>query len=133
MSEPASEVRVVMAAINRAWRENHPKEMQPFLHPDITMALPGFSATVAGRDVLLSSFAEFCSNARVLQYDETDEQAHVIGDTAIVSFRFTMLYERASYRERSTGRDIWVFQRQNGRWLAVWRTMIDLKDERQSL
>jgi len=133
MSDPSSEVHEAMAAINRAWRENHPMEMQSFLHPDITMALPGFSGTIAGRDALLASFVEFCSNARVLEYKESDEQAHVIGETAIVNFRFNMLYERTSYRERSTGRDIWAFQRQGGRWLAVWRTMIDLNAERQPL
>jgi hypothetical protein len=24
----------------------------------------------------------------------------------------------------------WAFERRDGRWLAIWRTMVDLKEER---
>jgi hypothetical protein len=40
-----------------------------------------------------------------------------------------MLYERSGERFRATGRDLWVFQKQSGAWIAVWRTMLDV-DER---
>jgi hypothetical protein len=131
MSNEVSSVRQSMAAINRSWRENRPKEMGPYLHPDITMILPGFTGVITGRDALLASFVEFCSGARVLDYEESDEQIQVIGDSAFVSYRFMMVYERPSYREKSTGRDIWAFQKQEGHWLAVWRTMVDLRGERE--
>ena len=127
-----SEVHETMAAINRAWRENRPSEMQSHLHPEVTMVLPGFSGTIVGKEALLLSFIEFCSNARVLEYSEGDEQIQVIGCIAFVNFRFEILYERESYRERSTGRDLWVFKRDDKRWFAVWRTMVDLKESRQS-
>jgi hypothetical protein len=130
MNKPESEVHLTMAAINRSWYENRPSEMRPYLHPDITMILPGFSGMVAGRDILLSSFVEFCSNARVLEYNESDEQIQIIGNTAFINYRFDMLYERATYRERSTGRDVWAFVRLNKKWLAVWRLMTELKEDR---
>lgn len=86
-----------------------------------------------GKGLLLAGFIEFCSNARVLEYKESDEQIQVIGDIAFASFRFDMLYERALYRERSTGRDIWAFKQSDGKWLAVWRMMVDLKEDRETI
>jgi Domain of unknown function (DUF4440) len=133
MSGLESDVHKVMAAINRAWRENRPAEMEVYLHPDVTMVLPGFNGAVTGRETLLTSFDEFCSNARVLEYMESDEQIQIISNIAFVNFRFEMLYERAAYRERSTGRDVWVFKSQDGKWLAVWRLMVDLKEIREIL
>ncbi len=105
--------------------------MLPYLHPQVVMVLPGFTGTVAGRDPLLAGFDEWCLNARVVEYKESDEQIQIIGNVGVISFRFDMLYERTSYRERSVGRDIWVFEYQNGKWVAVWRTMVDLKEERE--
>lgn len=125
-----SKLHETMAAINRAWRENRPSEMRAYLHPDITMVFPGFSGKATGIDDMIGGFEEWCANARVIEYEESDEQVQVIGNIGFVSFRFDMLYERATYRERSTGRDIWVFERSDRKWLAIWRTMVDLKEER---
>jgi len=94
------------------------------------MAFPGFQGSICGRDALVSSFVEFCKNARVIEYEESDECVNVIGNCAIATFRFKMLYERATYREHSSGRDLWVFQKQGDRWIAVWRTMMELAEER---
>ena len=49
----------------------------------------------------------------------------VVGETAVVSFGYQMVYERSGSRYRVTGRDLWVFQKQGGAWIAVWRTMLD--------
>ena len=62
------DVRRAIETINAAWRENRPRDMTALLHPDIVMAFPGFSGTLAGREALLAGFDEFCSNARVLDY-----------------------------------------------------------------
>ncbi len=132
MNNRESEVHDAMALITRAWRENRPTDMYPCIHADVTTVFPGFSGAIRGRDNLLAGFVEFCQNARVLEYNESDEQIHIIHDVGVVSYRFDMLYERASYRERSTGRDIWVFERVDGKWTAVWRTMVDLQEQRQT-
>jgi hypothetical protein len=125
------DVRGAIEQINAAWRENRPRDMTALLHPDIVMAFPAFSGTLAGREALLAGFDEFCSNARVLDYREANLQVNVVGDTAVTTFTFAMVYERAGHREHSTGRDFWIFARQDGRWIAVWRTMMDLAEQRQ--
>lgn len=130
MNDNKNQVHETLAAINRAWRENRPSDMKPFLHSNITMVFPGFTGTLTGRDALVEGFTEFCTNARVIEYEESDEQIAIMGNVAVTSFRFTMLYERALYRERSTGRDLWVFEKSDEKWTAVWRTMVDVKEER---
>lgn len=132
MPTPQSEVHDILATINTAWRNGRPSAMSEHLHPGVTMVLPGFGGIVEGRDALLEGFAEFCANARVLEYRETDEQIQVVGNVAVASFRFIMEYERSTYRERSTGRDVWVFERAGGQWNAVWRTMLELEEKREA-
>jgi hypothetical protein len=125
-------VHEALSAINQAWRSNAPLEMAQYLHPDIVMKFPKFLGEVVGRDALLASFVEFCTNARVLEYQESNEQINVIVDCAVVSFQFEMLYEREKYQEQSKGRDLWVFQYITGKWVAVWRTMMDLEEVRNN-
>ena len=131
MNNPESQAHESISAINMAWRTGRVSEMTPWLHPRIVVKFPGFSGEIVGREKLMASFVEFCSNARVLEYGESDEQINVIDDCAVVSYHFDMIYERPAYREHSQGRDLWIFQRQSGRWLAVWRTIFDLVSTRE--
>jgi hypothetical protein len=39
-----------------------------------------------------------------------------------------MIYAIADARFRVTGRDLWVFEKHEAEWLAVWRTMLDLEE-----
>jgi hypothetical protein len=133
MNDASETVRSVLGSINGAWRDNRPAAMHEFLDPGITMVLPGFAQSVVGREALLASFDDFCRNARVLEYRESEETIHVVGNCAVASFRFEMVYERGTYRATSAGRDLWVFERRNGTWLAVWRTMLDLSESHETL
>lgn len=132
MKNAKLQIHEIMSVINQAWRTNNPFAMSPHLHPDIIMKFPGFSGEVIGRDALLESFKEFTTNARVLEYQESNEQIDVIGDCAVVTFQFEMLYERATYQERSKGRDLWIFHRISDSWVAVWRTMMELEEVREA-
>jgi ketosteroid isomerase-like protein len=115
--------------INRAWRERRPADLVPLFHPDITTVFPGFSGRAEGRDGNVAGFDDFCTNAAVHEYRESGHQIDVAGDTAVATFTYEMVYERDGKRSRASGRDLWVFARQGGRWLAVWRTMLDLAEQ----
>jgi uncharacterized protein (TIGR02246 family) len=123
-----AEAAAAMERINRAWLERRPADLAPLLHPDMTMVFPGFGGRAEGRDANVAGFVDFCTHAVVHEYHERDRQIDVAGDTAVVSFAYEMVYERGGARSRATGRDLWVFARQEGVWLAVWRTMLDLAE-----
>ncbi|HEX8905459.1 MAG TPA: nuclear transport factor 2 family protein [Longimicrobiaceae bacterium] len=119
----------LLRRIERAWLEGRPRDLVPLFHPHVVMALPGFAGRAEGRETLVGGFVDFCENARIVSFDHDEPQIDVIGDTAVATTAFTMVYELESQRYRSTGRDLWVFARQGGEWLAVWRTMLDTTDE----
>jgi hypothetical protein len=130
MCDSTAQVHTVLASINAAWREGHPSSMREYLHPEIAMAIPGFKESIRGREILVASFEEFCKNARVIEYEESEEHIDVIEGCAVATFQFKMLYDRATYRELSRGRDLWIFREYQDRWIAVWRAMIELSAER---
>ncbi len=107
--------------------------MREHLHPEIAVVPPGFGESLHGRELLVASFEEFAKNAKVLEYEESDEHIDAVGNSAVASFRFRMLYERSAYREDCSGRDLWVFERQGDHWVAVWRAMLELKAERTAV
>jgi len=56
--------------------------MNEHLHPDIALVLPGFAGTIHGRDALVAGFEDFCKNAKILEYEESDENIEVVGSGA---------------------------------------------------
>jgi len=127
--EPRHEsAATAMRRINQAWLDGKVDDLATVVHPEIVMVFPGFSGTAQGREGLLAGFRDFCQNATIYEFREHDQQVDVAGDTAVVTFRYEMVYERSGKRNRSMGRDLWVFQKDGGAWVAVWRTMLDMKE-----
>jgi ketosteroid isomerase-like protein len=130
MSETAAaEILTLLDRISRTWLERRPGDLAPLFHPQLTMVFPGFSGRIQGREANIAGFEDFCTNAQVHEYREADHEIDVVGDTAIASFKYEMIYERDGQRSRATGRDLWIFARQDGQWFAVWRTMLDLAEQ----
>lgn len=127
--EAADQVSELLDRINAAWTEGRPHDIEPLLDEEIVMVLPGFGGRVAGKEAVIGGFVDFCDNATLHGFEESDRQIDVVGDTAAVSLAFDIVYERDGERWHSTGRDLWIFKRQDGDWLAVWRTLIDVVDE----
>jgi hypothetical protein len=123
------EAATAMRRINQTWLDGRVDDLAPLLHPDIVMVFPGFAGKVRGREEFLAGFRDFCQNAMVEELLEHDDQVDVVGNTAMVTFRYEMLYKRAGERYRVCGRDFWAFQIQDGTWIAVWRTMFDTDEK----
>jgi ketosteroid isomerase-like protein len=130
MTDESELPRVVdtMRRINEAWLKGRVDDLAPMIHSDVVMELPGFAGRVQGREPFLAGFRDFCEHATVRSFEERDQQVSVVGDVAIVTFRHEMVYEYGGTVSRSTGRDLWVLEKREGAWIAVWRTMLDLED-----
>jgi len=121
-------VAAAMRQINDAWLRGRVEDLAASVHPEIVTVFPGFAGRAQGREGFLAGFRDFCANAIVHEFRQDDEQIDVAGATAVVSFRYEMLYERSGKRYRVTGRDLWVFEKSGPAWLAVWRAMLDLDE-----
>lgn len=125
MKEPVA----VLDQINRIWLTGHIQDLEPLVHPEIVMVFPGFSGRMEGRDQFIAGFKDFCENAKVHEFREHEQQCDIAGETAVVTFRYEMVYERSGERYRAQGRDLWVFHAQGDEWVAVWRTMLDVEEQ----
>ena len=74
-----------------------------------------------------AGFRQFCQSARMDDFRE-DEQIHLVRKTAIVIFRCEMTYARVGERFHATGRDFWICEEQEGNWLAIWRTTLEMEE-----
>ena len=117
-----------MRQINEAWMKGRLDALASMLHREVVMAPPGFDGRAQGHDAILAGFRDYCENATTLEFHEHDLQADVIGEVAIVTFRYDMVYERAGTRSRASGRDLWVLQKHSGTWLGVWRTLLGMEE-----
>ncbi len=117
-----------MSRINQAWLTGKLGDLEMCLHEQVSMVFPGFQGATSGRERMLAGFRDFCENAVVLDFVEAERHVDVVGNTGVASFRFTMTYERDSRKYESRGRDLWVFERGDGKWYAVWRTMLELRE-----
>ena len=126
-SEVAS-AAAAMRQINQAWQNGRLDELASMLHREIVMAPPGFGGRAEGRDAILAGFRDYSENATTVEFNEHDLQADLIGDVAIVTFRYDMVYERRGTRSRASGRDLWVLQKHSGTWLGVWRTLFGMEE-----
>ena len=122
------DVTAALRQINQAWIDGQIGDLAPMLHPEIVMVFPNFAGRIQGRDDFLAGFHDFRQNATLQEFREHDQKVDVAGDSAVVTFRYEMVYERSGNRYRSTGRDLWVFQKKDEAWIAVWRTMLDVEE-----
>lgn len=128
-ADQRNEVAAVLRRINNAWLGNRPDDLASIAHENMVMVYPGFAGRAEGREQIVAGFAEFLSQARVTMYRESDLQIDVVGDTAVATFAYEMTYERDGGTYRTTGRDMWIFGKHGGEWLAVWHAMLDMREE----
>lgn len=126
--EAAAQVSDVLSRINQAWLTGNLGGLESCLHEQVVMVFPGFRGSAVGREAMLAGFRDFSEKAQVLEFAEADRHVDVAGNTGVGSFRFELRYERDARRYESRGRDFWVFERHEGKWHAVWRTMLDLSE-----
>lgn len=119
-------VAATLDAINQAWQQGRPRDLEPLFHPEIVVCFPGGRSV--GRAAAVAGFEDFCAHARVHDFEASQQQVDLFDATAVASCSFKMVYERGGQRYACTGRDLWVLQREAAGWLAVWRMMSELAE-----
>jgi len=123
-TQDTEEIRKLIERMNDAWTKGGPGKLAPFFHENIVMVSPDFTQRTQGREACAASYDDFCKQAVILDFKIGVPGVEVFGNTAIATYAYEISYEMGGEQFNDTGRDIFVFVRENGRWLAVWRTMI---------
>jgi uncharacterized protein (TIGR02246 family) len=124
------EIRELIKRLNDAWVLGQPGELAQFFREDIVMVRPDFTQRTEGRDACVASYEEFCKQAAILDFKLLEPIIDVFGDTAVASYAYEISYEMGGERFKDSGRDLFVFIRQDNKWQAVWRTMIIPQEEK---
>lgn len=123
-TSPADAAWDTIRRINQAWVLRRAEDLEAVLHPDVVVVPPPPAAAVRGREACIASYREFALEARVLHFEELSPAVEVFGDTAVATYDFAITYEIGGTYTTERGREIFVLTREDGRWLAVWRTQL---------
>ena len=122
--ESRQQILEIIHQLNNAWATGHPEKLAEFFREDIVMVNPDFTGRSEGRDACIAGYAEFCSQATIHGVKIGEPGIEVFGDTAVSTYSYEVDYEMGGERFSDTGRDLFVFVREDDKWQAVWRTMI---------
>ena len=119
------EIWGLVQRMNDAWaKPGGPEDLASFFREDIVMVHPDFIQRTEGRDACVASYEDFCRQAAIRDFKISNPGIDVFVNTAIATYSYEIRYEMGGELFNDTGRDIFVFVRENDRWQAVWRTMI---------
>jgi uncharacterized protein (TIGR02246 family) len=118
------EVWEVVRRINAAWLERQPGRLLDLFHDRIVIVDVGGRRLGVGKDTCADSYRSFCDQATVTHYHESNPQVDVFNSVAVVGYHFEIEYTMEGKTSRETGRDVFVLEKENGRWLAVWRQLV---------
>ena len=124
MSSDTEEIWRFVQRMNDAWSKDGADDLASFFHEDMVIVHPDFTKRVEGREACVASYEGFCKQAVILDLKLDNPGIDVFVDTAIVTYSYEISYEMGGERFNDTGRDLFIFIREHGSWLAVWRTMI---------
>lgn len=119
----ASQLAQITSEINAAWVAGDIERATDHFHPRVVVVARGAAQRVEGRDACLQSYRDFTAHAVVHELTTGDPHIDLFGETAIVITPFRIDYEMNGVRSVERGRDVFVFARAGGRWVAVWRTL----------
>ena len=118
------EIWHILKEITDSWVQGRPQDLEKHFHSDVVFVAPGFEQRLEGRVACVDSFREFCATAAVHNYTTSSPALDVVAETAIATYAFEIEYGLGSESFSEAGRDMWVFVRDQDRWLAIWRTIV---------
>ena len=119
----------IWAAIQRsntAWTSGRPGDTAGLFADDAVMVAPGVTGVVEGRDAIVDSYREYAAAAETHAFEETAHDVRIFGETAVVTYLFTVEYSIDGDRLAERGQETLVLRRAGEAWRVVWRTQASL-------
>ena len=120
------ELAFIVSQINISWLNNDLKRLNEFFHEKMIIADSNFNKLAKNKKECIASYESFIKQAKILNYKENELSINIIGNTAIVNYVFDITWEVNKNISSEKGRDVFVFEYSNNKWLAVWRTLLPI-------
>jgi ketosteroid isomerase-like protein len=109
-----------LQSLNRAWTTGKVDELKNYFHENMVAITPVDRQRREGRQACIDGWAQFVAGTtKIHHWKELDPQIQIYGETAVVTYYFDMSFDMAGKTIVSTGRDMFVFVKEGGRWWAV--------------
>jgi ketosteroid isomerase-like protein len=109
-----------LQSLNRAWTTGKCDELKEYFHKNMVAITPVDRLRREGRQACIDGWAQFVAATTKIHYwKELDPQIQIYGDCAIITYYFDMSFDMGGKTIVSTGRDMFVFVKEDGRWWAV--------------
>lgn len=127
------EIRDLLRTINDSWLTKKPDEISRTLancfHKDMVIKGCDLEILATGREACVRSYVDFIKQAKVSAFSQDEPDIQIFGDTAIATYGWNITYTLDGKEYTEPGHDVFVFNRTNGKWLAVWRAMLTESQE----
>lgn len=117
----------IIKQISLSWREGHSERLKEYFHERIKIVSSDLKILGEGREACIKSYSDFTAQAKLQKYNESKPDIFVWGNTAVASYRYDVAWEMNGKFYDETGKDLFVFTYENGKWLAVWRQLFPVK------
>ena len=126
MTDEEREIWELVRRSNRAWMAGAVHEVANLFDDAAVVIAPGFQGRVQGREAIVRSYEDFVHHARTQSFEELEHSVDVFGDTAVVTYRFSIRYTLNGQdgEQEETGQEVLVLRRGPSGWKAIWRTQV---------
>jgi len=118
------ELEFIISEINNSWLKNDLKNLNGYFHDDMIIVDSNFNKLASNKKECIASYKSFINQAKILNYKEYEININIAGNTAIINYIFDITWEVNGLTSSEKGRDVFVFEKLNNKWLAVWRTIL---------
>jgi hypothetical protein len=119
-----NEISEIIRQINQSWKEGHTERLKNYFHERMIIVSPDLKILGEGRDVCIKSYSDFLTQAKVKKYNESKPDVLVWGNTAVALYKYNVNWEMSGKSYEESGKDLFIFTFEGGKWLAVWRKLI---------
>ena len=114
------EIWQTLQSLNRSWTTGKVEELKDYFHENMVAITPVDRQRREGRQACIDGWAQFVAGTTKIHYwKELDPQIQIYGDTAVVTYYFDVSFDIGGKTIVSTGRDMFVFVKERGKWWAV--------------
>lgn len=113
------EIWATVRAMNDAWTKGNADDLAKFFHRDMVAITATDRSRLNGGAACIAGWKGFADAARIHRWEEVDPVIHVYGDSAVVAYYFDMSFDTGGQTINMSGRDMFFFVKEGGKWWAV--------------
>jgi len=117
------EIWKLMEKINHIWLMEDPERLRSFIHKDIVVLTQDFKEQGRGIEAFINSYREFRKISKIKDFKVNNSRIDLFSNFAIVSYNFKIEYETNNEKNKNSGRDMFIFTKEDESWLPIWRML----------